>query len=211
MWRELHPRTPMRWEWDDAGDGRVARLWHLRAELSSSDQVIYTKWFRGRATFFSRPAYTALLRLVGSEAGLSRPARDILENLKLESPLSTQALKRATGLQGRQAESAYERALRELWARALIVGYGEADEGAFPSLALGATQVIFESLWDESARLSLEQAQSQLEKRLGPDSPWMKHFLKIRQGIPAPERLPARSHENAARPLAAPQRPAFDF
>lgn len=40
----------MHWEWDDAGDKRVADLWHLREELSrSGERVVYTKWFQNRA------------------------------------------------------------------------------------------------------------------------------------------------------------------
>jgi hypothetical protein len=176
IWSEFYPRTPMRWEWDEDGDDRVARLWHLRAELSTCNDVIYTKWFRGRATFFSRPVFTALLRLLGnSELGLSREAKLILETLKLDSPLSTKQLKRATDLQGRFNEAAYQRALKELFSRMLIVGYGEVDDGAFPSLAIGATQNIFEELWTESRELSREEALKRLP--LKSEQPWLKHYV----------------------------------
>src|SRR5262249_14218922 len=119
LWSEFYPRSPMRWEWDESGDDRVTRLWHLRADLSVSNRVIYTKWFRGRATFFSRPVFTALRAILGSELALSPIAREILEVLKMDSPLSTKALKRATDLQGRLNEGRYERAMRELWSRLL--------------------------------------------------------------------------------------------
>jgi hypothetical protein len=186
LWGDFYPKTEMRWEWDEDGDDRVARLWHLRAELSSSNEVVYTKWFRGRATFFSRPVFTALLRLLGStELGLSREARAILDTLKLDSPLSTKALKRATDLQGRFMESAYQRALKELWSRMLIVGYGEVDDGAFPSLAIGATQLVFEELWREARGLSREEA---LERLPAPDTPWpeavRKHYIKCEASLP---------------------------
>lgn len=65
IWSEFYPKSPMRWEWDEDGDNRVARLWHLRAELSTSNRVIYTKWFRGRATFFSRPVFVAMRAILG--------------------------------------------------------------------------------------------------------------------------------------------------
>lgn len=183
IWSEFYPRTPMRWEWDEDGDDRVSRLWHLRAELSISNRVIYSKWFRGRATFLSRPAFVALHRLLSSELGLSRPAREILETLKMDSPLSTKALKRATDLKGRFHEAAYQRALKELWSRLLIVAYGEVDEGAFPSLAIGATQILFEDLCDESRALSREDALEQLEGILGLDSPAFKHYLKTESSL----------------------------
>ena len=74
-------------------------------------------------------------------------ARRILRILDGESPLSTKEIKRQADLQGRQFEAVYERAMKELWSRCLIVAYGEVDDGAFPSLAIGATRVIFEDLW----------------------------------------------------------------
>src|SRR4051812_17327021 len=66
LWTALHPRTAMRWEWDESGDDRVADLWHLRERLSRSGEVVYAKWFQGRATFFSREVFTAFLTLLGT-------------------------------------------------------------------------------------------------------------------------------------------------
>jgi hypothetical protein len=37
--------------------------------------------------------------------------------------------------------------MKFLWTRLLIVGVGEVDDGAFPSLAVGATELVFEDLW----------------------------------------------------------------
>src|SRR4051812_27586425 len=61
LWSELHPRTRMRWEWDDDGDSKVADLWHLREQLSRSREVVYSKWYQGRATLFSFECFVALL------------------------------------------------------------------------------------------------------------------------------------------------------
>ena len=49
LWSAFYPKEPMRWEWDESGDDRVAKLWRLRAELSTSREVVYSKWFRGAA------------------------------------------------------------------------------------------------------------------------------------------------------------------
>jgi hypothetical protein len=190
IWSEFYPRIPMRWEWDDDGDDRVSRLWHMRTELSSSSKVVYTKWFRGRATFFSRPVFAALLRLLGSERGLSTDARGVLKALRMDSPLSTQELKRATDLVGRPNESTYQRALKELWSRLLIVGFGEVDDGAFPSLAIGATQILFEDLWNEAGELSAVDARALVEKSLGTDSPAFKHYLKLQTQIGSAPQAP---------------------
>ena len=40
LWSELYPKTKMKWEWDDSADSRVAKLWHLREELSRSKREI---------------------------------------------------------------------------------------------------------------------------------------------------------------------------
>src|SRR5687768_12915388 len=61
LWQCLYPRSEMRWEWDEGGDNRVATLWHLRAQLSTSREVIYSKWYQGRATFFSKEAFVRLM------------------------------------------------------------------------------------------------------------------------------------------------------
>ena len=161
LWSAFHPRSEMRWEWDENGDDRVPKLWHLREELSRSGRVIYTKWFRGRATFFSPKIFKALIALNQNsldEKTLSYEAKSILETLRLDSPLSTKVLKRAVGLHGRLNEASYQRALKELWLRFSIVIYGEVDEGAFPSVALGATDVLFEDLYSESRNLSRGEA-----------------------------------------------------
>ena len=41
-----------------------------------------------------------------------------------------------------------------LWSRLLIVG--EVDDGAFPSLAVGATELVFEDLWLSRAKVSAD-------------------------------------------------------
>src|ERR1700722_1098562 len=117
LWGELHPRTPMRWSWDAGADGRVARLWRLREELARSSDVVYAKWLRGRATFFSRPVFRGILASMASEGerrgGLSRQASIVLELLEDDSPQSTKELRANADLQGRANEAAYTRALKE--------------------------------------------------------------------------------------------------
>jgi hypothetical protein len=194
IWSEFYPKTKMRWEWDSGGDNRVADLWHLRTLLSTSQRVVYTKWFRGRATFFSREAFTCALKLLGSELGLSRAAREMLEILKQDSPLSTKQLKLAADLKGRDNEAEYTRALKELWERLLIVGFGEFEDGAFPSLGIGSTRLLFEDLWEKSRSLTPEDAQARLLKTLGEKSPW---YLQLAKTLKKQQAL-------LARPAAAP-------
>ncbi len=187
LWTEFFPRTEMRWEWDENGDERVSQLWHLRERLSVSRKVVYTKWFRGRATVISFELFRAMLVVLSSSQSehptLNFQSREVLDLLNEDSPLSTKALKRAADLQGREMEKVYNAALKELWARLFIVGFGEVDEGAFPSLAIGSTRVIFEELWHESLALSDDDAREIIERYLPKGSVFRKYFDTVEKSV----------------------------
>ncbi len=180
LWSEFYPKSKMKWEWDTGGDDRVASLWHLREELSRSDKVLYVKWYQGRATFFSKEIFTAMLRLLNQEAKFfSEDARRILEVLELNSPSSTKELKKICEMSGKANERRFEKALKELWQRLQIVGYGEKDDGAFPSLCVGATKVIFENVWNEAVGLSEKDAWKRLAQ-FANDSLIYKFVTKVK-------------------------------
>lgn len=155
LWHELHPRTPMRWAWDETADDRVVELWHLRERLARSGRVVYGKWWSDRATFFSVPLFRAMLATLREhgdlEDGLSPASRRLLESVHDDSPLPTKRLRERAGLAGREHESTFHRAMRPLWRRLLLVGVGEEAEGGFPSLAVGATRLLRESIWLQAA------------------------------------------------------------
>jgi len=182
LWSCMHPRTPMRWDWNDDGDDRVMKMWFMMKKLSQNSDVVYSKWYQGRATFFSHKVFTAMLRVLQENPLNLRPqqqaARDIFECLESDSPLSTKELKKMTGLQGKSFEGEYNRGLKELFQKLLIVGFGEVDDGAFPSLAVGATRLIHEPLWLASQELSLEDANRTLSKFWPKNSLYRKHFSK---------------------------------
>lgn len=180
LWYELHPKTKMRWEWDEDGDNRVAELWHLRTQLSTTKKVVYTKWFRQRATYFSLDLFRACLRLQKEkELLLSRESRDILDTLRSDSPLSTKQLKEAVNLQGRMLEPLFNRSMKPLWDHFQIVAFGEFEDSSFPSLGIGATQTLFEDLWLEANELPLDQAQKLLDKHMPEGSLWRKYWNRI--------------------------------
>ncbi|MBX3022088.1 MAG: hypothetical protein KF799_10480 [Bdellovibrionales bacterium] len=191
IWSELYPRSKMRWEWDADGDNRVADLWYLREILSRSRQVVYVKWFQGRATFFSFEVFKNLLAFLGasSVAGddegasgrLSPDSRNILELLLADSPLSTKQLKAAAELEGRLNEPTYNRAMKPLWNHLLLVGFGEFQDSSFPSLGIGSAATLFESLWQESQSISCEGAEAFLKKKLGETNPFWKYAIKIKK------------------------------
>ena len=153
----------MVWEWTEDADDRVAEMWRIREELSRSGKVVYAKWFQNRATFFSKKKFVEMAREkndfkrmqeIGEDAYIretfSADAQKILEVLMMDSPISTRQVKIGAELRGKFFERAYEKAMKELWQRFWIVGYGEIDDGAFPSLAVGATKLLFEDLWAEA-------------------------------------------------------------
>lgn len=178
LWQLLHPRTPLKWEWDDDGDQKVFKMWTLMKELSNCRQVIYSKWYKGRATFFSRKLFTALLTLSQNLEVKNKEAQILLEELKNNSPLSTKELKSITGLKGKLLEPSYNKAMKELFEKFKIVAYGEVDDGAFPSLAVGATENIYEELLIESLKLEKTQALKIINESLKKDSLMFKFLIK---------------------------------
>jgi hypothetical protein len=180
IWKELYPRSEMKWEWNEDSDDRVAKLWHLREELSRSKEVVYTKWLSGRATFFSRELFKALYRLSREwKPHWIKESSQILERLNMDSPLSTKQLKEATELQGRYFERIYEKALKPLWQHLDIVAFGEIQDSSFPSLAIGATKTLFEDLVHEANQLTLEEAQSIFRKYIPEQSVVDKFWKRI--------------------------------
>ena len=121
LWSHFFPRSQMRWEWDQDGDFRVSESWILREEISRSEKVVYAKWYQGRATFFSRPVFAALLSKTRQAPldGLSDEAKLILEALEMNSPRVVQKTEKNLGLEGKDFESAYQKALKQLWMRLL--------------------------------------------------------------------------------------------
>ncbi len=160
LWYNLFPKTTMRWEWDDSADNRVVQLWQLSRELAKSKAVIYGKYYQGRATLFSKDAFRDLLAIKGTSQYQSTLAesRKILELLEMDSPLSTKQLKELSELKGKLLEPIYAKAMRDLWENLAIVGLGEIDDGAFPSLAHAATRTAFEDLLMESEQIEISDA-----------------------------------------------------
>ena len=187
LWKCLYPRSVMKWDWSEEGDDRVANLWHLRAALSDSRKVVYTKWYQNRATFFSFELFTAMLWLATSLSERNKEllpeARDLLEVLEDDSPIATKQLRQLADLQGKANETAFNRGMRQLWNRLLVVGYGEIDEGGFPSLAVGSSRLLFEDLWDQSLDMSEVEREEVITKTLSKDSVFLRQYRKIQIAI----------------------------
>ena len=192
LWAHLWPKIKMRWEWDDSADNRVVQLWHLREELSKSKKVVYAKWYQGRATFFSRPIFTALLSHFLSEGRpqtLPVGSREILDAFIEDSPQTLKQLRKHPSFDGKRKLDAL---LKPLWQRLLLVGFGEVDDGAFPSLAMGATSVLFEDLWKDAVKMTEKERGDMLRKSIGEDSPFHKAFKRIYSKV-SPQPIAKRS------------------
>jgi hypothetical protein len=159
VWQKIHPKSPMVWEWDDDGDTRVAQLWHIRAELSASDEVVYAKWYLEE---------------------LDPERAEVMEVLGSDSPQSTKQLKAALGLEGRLNEPTYNKRLKPLWTHLLLVGYGEFEDSSFPSLGIGASHTLFESLWKKAHKTDAEEAGERLMNLFGEHSAFWKWTMRIR-------------------------------
>lgn len=181
LWSALYPGEEMIWDWNDDGDSRVADLWHLRMRLAESREVVYAKWFRGRATFFSRDVYRELLgRMEASgklDAPRTREASALLELLEESSPQSTKSLRAQLDLGGKAGERIYKRALDDLWNQMRLVGVGEFDDGAFPSLSVGATNLLFEDLWEDRT-MPNPKGKAALEKAIAASPPFAKALAR---------------------------------
>jgi hypothetical protein len=170
----------MRWEWDENGDDRVSKLWMIRGNLSTTKEVVYAKWYQGRATYFSREVFVWLLAFLrGGDRPMLREAHQILEILEQDSPLGPKQLREMTETQGRRLEALYQRALKQLWQPLWIVGFGEIEDSSFPSLAVGATKVIYEELWNEALEVEPEEAGERLRHKLGAKNPFYLYALKL--------------------------------
>ena len=184
LWSQFFPRSPMKWEWDDNGDDRVGQMWLMMKRISDKKEVVYTKWYQGRATFMSRDLFTAFLCLFREAKdlteNLSPTARLIFETLESDSPLSTKELKKLTELQGRDNEPIYSRAMKELFSRFLIVAFGEVEDGAFPSLAVGATKLLYEDLWEEAQVMKPGHAKKIVSKYLNEKDLFYRFFNKLK-------------------------------
>lgn len=192
LWDALYPGTPMHWSWDADADPRVADVWHLREALARTHDVAYAKWFRGRATFFALPVFHALLGRV-ARAGdvrrtLPREGLEILELLRERSPMSTKEIRAEVGLRGKGTESVFQHAMKALWDGLLVVGVGEVPDGAFPSLAVSATELHFEDLWNARDDVATE-AEARLDAILARSRPFRRQLertlARIAQPIPA--------------------------
>ncbi len=69
--------------------------------------------------------------------------------------------------------------MKELFQNFQIVGYGEVDDGAFPSLAVGATSNLYEDLCQAANDMSVEQARKIVDGAMPMGSSLRKFYDRI--------------------------------
>lgn len=125
LWSGFFPSRKLVWEWDQEGDAAVHKMWSLMKDLSECREVVYSKWYQGRATFFSKQVFVAMLAYFLNLGLPDKPkslnGRNILDALENDSPLSTKQIKKLTELQGKDNVRYYHRAMKELFSFLYII------------------------------------------------------------------------------------------
>jgi hypothetical protein len=88
-------------------------------------------------------------------------------------------------LRGKEQEALFTHAMKALWSRLLIVGTGEVPDGAFPSLAVGATELLFEDAWSARREVPLEAAE-QLDEVLARTPAYKREFDRALAAVTGP-------------------------
>lgn len=173
IWHEFFPRSKMVWEWsdeDDSGDDRVWELWHFRTKLSQSKRLYYGKFFQNRACYVSKKLLPYMLAAMNDfkrpQRYLNEDAIRILDFLEESSPVSTKLVKKECEMRGKFLKRNYAKAIKLLWQRGLICGRGEVDDGAFPSLAIGATSLLHEHEFEKAVEIDRQDAIQYCEKNI---------------------------------------------
>jgi hypothetical protein len=121
-------------DWDEDSD----RVWGWKSDLPAAHLAYYGKALAGRPAFVSREMLPCLLASVGSEnlsrlyvqGGISYEAKRIYEALESLGPQPTRALRAAAGLDSKEGNVRYHRALDELQRRLFVMPVGATNEGS---------------------------------------------------------------------------------
>ncbi len=119
-------------------DGDSDRVWGWKSDLPAAHLAYYGKALAGRPAFVSLEMLPYLMASVGSEnfrqlyahGGISYEAKRIFEALESLGPQPTRALRAAAGLDSKDGNVRYHRALDELQRRLFVMPVGATNEGS---------------------------------------------------------------------------------
>ncbi len=119
-------------DWDEDSD----RVWVWKNDLPAAHRAYYGKALLGRPSFISLELLPYLIASSGEEnfaqqyrhGGISYDAKKIYDALEQLGPRPTMALRRAAGIEGKDANTRYHRALDELQRELYILPVGATRE-----------------------------------------------------------------------------------
>ena len=129
-------RIPITW------DKYTVKLWEWKDELPRRRRALYTKYFRGRGTFFSRAMLANFLALRGGSARIaghetfysagkvSHDARTLWQTLAEHGPLATLELRHACKLDSKAGNTRFKKAILELQCLLVVTHFGAEQETA---------------------------------------------------------------------------------
>jgi hypothetical protein len=119
--------------WDEDAD----RVWGWKSDLPAAHRAYYGKGLAGKPVFVSLRMLPYLMATAGEEelehlyeyGGISYEARRIYRALESLGPQPTRALRAAAGLDSKDGNARYHRALDELQRRLFVMPVGATNEG----------------------------------------------------------------------------------
>lgn len=61
FWPHVFPRSKFFWDWTKDTDPKIFKIRTIIDELLNNDQIIQAKWYKNRATFFSKETFQHML------------------------------------------------------------------------------------------------------------------------------------------------------
>ena len=157
-------------DWDDDSD----RLWGWKSDLPAAHLAYYGKALAGRPSFVSLEMLPSLLAAIGAEklenlfkyGGISYEAKKIYGALESLGPQPTRALRAAAGLDTRDGNVRYHRALDELQRRLFVMPVGATNEGNnWPSQIFELVARWFPAQFALSRKMEVREARLALVTR----------------------------------------------
>jgi hypothetical protein len=157
-------------DWDEDSD----RVWGWKSDLPAAHLAYYGKALAGRPAFVSPDMLPCLLAAVGTEkldrlyeyGGISYEAKKIYAALESLGPQPTRALRAAAGLDSKNGNVRYHRALDELQRRLFVMPVGATNEGNnWPSQIFELVERWFPAQAALARRLDVREARLVLVMR----------------------------------------------
>jgi hypothetical protein len=169
-------------DWDKDSD----LVWGWKNDLPAARRAYYGKALMGRPSFVSLELLPCLLACSGDEqlaslyarGGISYEAKKVYDILDQLGPRPTLALRRAAGIEGKDANSRYHHALDELQRKMFVLPVGATSEvGNWVSQIFELTSRWFPEQVKVARRLDVREARRTLAGR------YLKTVVAAKPGV----------------------------